>query len=230
MAVDLNSLKSIRKFAKEFLETKLPINVLMCNAGIMLVPQGKTDDGFESHIGVNHIGHQALVTLLLDRIKQSQPARVIITAAMSYVCSDIHWDDINWEKNTYKKWVAYSQSKTANIMFANYLNALFKKEGVKAVANSLHPGIFSSNLGRHAKREDFKEIKETLPGPQPRHKSIPQGAATQVMLAVHPDYETVGGQYFSDCQPEPLKKTYVTDLENCAKLFSVTEKLIASKQ
>ena len=83
----------------------------------MACPYSKTVDGFESQFGVNHLGHCLLTTLLLPELKAGKPARVVVVSSVAHRRGDINYEDINWEKN-YNKWLAYGQSKTANILFA----------------------------------------------------------------------------------------------------------------
>ncbi len=131
-AVDLGSLKSIRSFVKSYIDACLPLHVLICNAGIMAVPEKKmTEDGFESQIGVNHFGHFALFSGLIQVLKASgnflEPARVVVLSSMAHYIfvpeSGVDFDNINFEnEGSYSPFLAYGNSKLANVLFAKELN------------------------------------------------------------------------------------------------------------
>jgi len=97
MKLDLNSLQSVREFAKQFQAKNLPLHILINNAGVMWVPYGKTQDGFEMHFGVNHLGHFLLTNLLLDKLKQSR-GRIVNVSSGAQSQGKIPFDDLNWEK------------------------------------------------------------------------------------------------------------------------------------
>ncbi|CAF5007257.1 unnamed protein product, partial [Rotaria sp. Silwood1] len=165
MELDLTSLQSVRNFVKQFQGRKLPINILICNAGIMACPYSKTVDGFESQFGVNHLAHFLLTTSLLPELKAGKPSRIVVVSSLANKRAGINWNDINWEKN-YDKWLAYAQSKTANILFAKQLDKLYASEGIHAY--SLHPGGIMTNLQKDVSIEEqramgwFKEDGTTV--------------------------------------------------------------------
>ena len=153
MELDLTSLQSVRNFVDRFRATKLPIHVLICissirsplssltriinsafdlgNAGIMACPYAKTMDGFESQFAVNRLAHFLLVRSLVPELEAGRPSRVVVVSSVANTFSGIHWKDIHWE-TTYDKWLAYGQSKTAHILFANQLNKLYASQGIQA--------------------------------------------------------------------------------------------------
>jgi len=131
MSLDLNDLKSVREFAAAFKAKNLPLHILICNAGIMALKERTlTAQKFEAQFGVNHVAHHLLVNLLLDVVKKSAPARIVVLSSGAHQRGNIVWDDIQSEKK-YDKWLAYAQSKTANILFAKHLNSLLAKENAK---------------------------------------------------------------------------------------------------
>lgn len=149
MELDLGSLDSVRRFAAEFKEKHNRLDGLVNNAGIMGPKFGKTKDGFESQFGVNHLGHFLLTELLLDLLKASAPARVVILSSVEHAGSkrrpvEIHLEDLSYERRTYNRREAYGQSKLANVLHAKELAR--RLEGSDVAVFSVHPGWARSNL------------------------------------------------------------------------------------
>ena len=144
--LDLASFESIRKFAKEVLSEESRIDILINNAGVMYRPFGKTEDGFETQFGVNHLGHFLLTNLLLDKIKKAPEGRIIVVSSMGHaLTSKLDLDTINSEEH-YSLYDAYHKSKLANVLFTK---ALAKRlTGTNVTANSLHPGAVDTELSR----------------------------------------------------------------------------------
>ncbi|XP_073344990.1 retinol dehydrogenase 12-like [Pagrus major] len=194
LKLDLSDSKSIREFAEAINKDEPKLDILINNAGVMVCPYGKTADGFEMQIGVNHFGHFLLTYLLIDLIKKSAPARIITVSSMAHSWGSINLEDINSEKS-YDKSKAYSQSKLANVLFSHTLAK--KLEGTGVTTYSLHPGVVQTDLWRH------------LSGPQqfvmkmvsPFTKNSVQGAQTTIYCAVEPSLENQTGGYYSDCAP-----------------------------
>ena len=145
--LDLASFKSIKKFAKEVLSEESRIDILINNAGVMYCPFGKTEDGFETQFGVNHLGHFLLTNLLLDKIKQAPEGRIIVVSSIGHtLTSKLDLDTINSEAH-YSPYDAYHKSKLSNVLFTK---ALAKRlTGTNVTANSLHPGAVDTDLPRH---------------------------------------------------------------------------------
>lgn len=152
-ALDLGDLASVRAFASSFLADHDRLSLLINNAGVMNTPPGKTKDGFETQIGVNHLGHFLLTSLLLDRLKQSAPARVVNVSSCFHDRAQgregkIVLDDLHFERRAYDGWEAYAQSKLANVLHAKALAKRLEGAGVTAV--SVHPGWVRTRLIRHS--------------------------------------------------------------------------------
>jgi NAD(P)-dependent dehydrogenase (short-subunit alcohol dehydrogenase family) len=227
LPLDLNSLESVRKFADSFKSMKLPLHILILNAGIMCIPQRTlTKEGFESQLGVNHIAHHLLTTLLLDVVKSSSPSRIVVLSSAAHRRSPIIWDDMNSAKS-YDRWKAYGQSKTANILFAKQLQANLVSESKtkesKVDVFAVHPGAIPTALGRSMPSEDEKAMR-SMPF---RWKTIPQGAATTVVAAISPSLQGKGGIYMADCN-EFTPLAHAADMEQAARLWAETEKMIAT--
>jgi NAD(P)-dependent dehydrogenase (short-subunit alcohol dehydrogenase family) len=141
-ALDLASLASIREFATSVDE---PIDVLVNNAGVMAVPLRRTADGFESQFGTNHLGHFALTGLLLDRVRE----RVVTVSSSAHWLGRVDLDDPNWDRKRYRRWVAYGQSKLANLMFTYELARRLTAAGSPVTSQAAHPGYASTNLQSH---------------------------------------------------------------------------------
>ena len=150
--LDLASLSSVRQAAAHLLVSTPRLNLLINNAGTMATPFGHTADGFETQFGTNHLGHFLLTTLLMPALLAAAPARVVALSSIGHRRSDVHLDDLNYQRREYEKWAAYGQSKTANALFAVGLTQRFGAQGV--AANSVHPGGIMTNLQRFLPREE----------------------------------------------------------------------------
>jgi NAD(P)-dependent dehydrogenase (short-subunit alcohol dehydrogenase family) len=137
--LDLADLGSVHAFAES---TEGPVDLLVDNAGIMAVPEQRTTDGFELQIGTNHLGHFALTNLLLPQITD----RVVVVSSDLHRSGKIDLDDLNWERRSYKPWVAYSQSKLANLLFVLELERRLTAAGSAVRATAAHPGYAATNL------------------------------------------------------------------------------------
>ncbi|MFI2840385.1 oxidoreductase [Mycolicibacterium sp. PDY-3] len=136
--LDLQSLASVREFA----DGTEAVDVLINNAGIMAVPYARTEDGFESQIGTNHLGHFALTNLLLPKITD----RVVTVSSVMHLLGVISLKDLNWRARPYSAWLAYGQSKLANLLFTTELQRLLSAAGSPVRAVAAHPGYSATNL------------------------------------------------------------------------------------
>ena len=148
--LDLASLDSVRKFTAKILEEEPQIDILINNAGIHSPHISHTKDGFERHMGVNHLGHFLLTNLLLDRLKKGPSARIVNVSSLLYKkCKTFEFDKMNSDDPTRvgtRKNIAYNQSKLANILFTR---ALAKRlVGTNVTVNVLHPGVIGTELAR----------------------------------------------------------------------------------
>jgi NAD(P)-dependent dehydrogenase (short-subunit alcohol dehydrogenase family) len=200
--MDLASLASVRKAAEDLLKRAKPFDVIIANAGVMACPQGKTQDGFETQFGTNHLGHFVFVNRLVPLLKSG--ARVVTLSSAGHQISDVDIEDPNFEHTTYQPFTAYGRSKTANILYALALDSRLKGRGVRAT--SLHPGGIQTELGRHMTPELVEQMMARVnrgakPGQAPafRFKSVPQGSATSVWSGFVAPADAVGGRYCEDC-------------------------------
>ena len=137
--LDLTDLRTVRAFADGW---HGDIDVLINNAGVMAVPEGRTADGFETQIGTNHLGHFALTGLLLPHVTD----RVVNLASGAHRMGKIDLSDLNWERRTYRRWPAYGQSKLANLLFTFELQRRLAGAGSPVRAVAAHPGYASTEL------------------------------------------------------------------------------------
>ncbi|TFV61044.1 SDR family NAD(P)-dependent oxidoreductase [Mycobacterium sp. PS03-16] len=143
--LDLQDLASVREFAAGVDK----VDVLVNNAGIMAVPYAQTVDGFESQIGTNHLGHFALTNLLLPVITD----RVVTVSSFMHVLGRINLTDLNWKARPYSAWLAYGQSKLANLLFTSELQRRLRRAGSPVRALAAHPGYSHTNLQGHSGRK-----------------------------------------------------------------------------
>ncbi|XP_062037342.1 retinol dehydrogenase 12 [Lepus europaeus] len=195
--LDLSDTKSIRAFAEGFLAEEKQLHILINNAGVMLCPQSKTADGFETHLGVNHLGHFLLTHLLLERLKESAPARVVNLASVAHYVGKIRFHDLQGEKY-YCSVSAYCQSKLANVLFTRELAK--RLQGTRVTTYAVHPGIVSSELVRHSFLLCLLWRLFSV-----FVKSAREGAQTSLHCALAEGLEPLSGKYFSDC-----KRTWVS--------------------
>ena len=146
--LDLASLDSIREFAEKILEEEPQIDILINNAGVMIIPERRlTKDGLEMQFGTNHLGHFLLTNLLLDRIKEAPSARIVNVSSMAYRFGSIDFQNLNSERS-YSRFSAYNNSKLANILFTRSLAK--RLQGTNVTANALHPGGIRTGLQQHS--------------------------------------------------------------------------------
>ncbi|KAM9553351.1 retinol dehydrogenase 12-like isoform 1-T1 [Salvelinus alpinus] len=217
--LDLSNTKSIREFAETINKEETKLNILINNAGVMMCPYGKTADGFEMQIGVNHNGHFLFTHLLIDLIKRSTPARIINVSSLAHFWGTINLDDINSEKG-YDKKKAYSQSKLANVLFTRSLAK--RLQGTAVTAYSLHPGVVQTDLWRHLNAPQAAIMKMI----SPFIKTSVQGAQTTIYCAVAPELETESGGCYRDCAPANCSRSASDDV-TAQKLWELSCRMLS---
>ena len=156
--LDLSSLASVRSFAASFLEDYDRLDVLINNAGVMACPYSKTADGFEIQFGTNHLGHFALTGLLMPLLKKTSNAKIVAVSSMAHTSGNLDFNDLNWEKRTYKTWNAYGDSKISNLYFAYELARKLQKDGNNPRVTAAHPGYTATDLQRHSSLFGFLNL------------------------------------------------------------------------
>lgn len=203
-----------------------PLHLLINNAGIMACPEARTPEGWELQFATNHLGHFALAQGLHPALAEAGGARIVTVSSSGHMLSPVIFDDLHFAFRRYDPWLAYGQSKTANILFAVGATARWARDGI--TANALDPGAIPTNLQRH--------VGGKLATPPELQKTPAQGAATTLLLSTSPALEGVGGRYFADCQEAELVTQrrpdfsgvapYALDLANADRLWRVSQELL----
>ena len=221
VACDLANLQSVTLAVESIRALNIPIQCIIANAGIMALPTLHQVHGYEIQFFTNHVGHFHFVTGLVDSLTDNGRVVVLSSRAHAYARKyGMELDNLSGEHD-YNDWRMYGRSKLANILFAKSLNKRF--EGSNRRANSVHPGVIKTNLGRHVLDREgmYERIQRTIP-----LKNVPQGTSTQLLVATHPLLEGIGGHYFSDCQiAETIPQG--EDESLAEELWGVTETIIA---
>ncbi|GAA1087926.1 MULTISPECIES: SDR family NAD(P)-dependent oxidoreductase [Streptomyces violaceusniger group] len=204
-----------------------PLHILVNNAGVMACPERHTPQGWEWQFATNHMGHFALATGLHGALAAGA-ARIVALSSTGHQRSPVVFDDIHFAFRPYDPWLAYAQSKTANVLFAVEATRRWAADGI--TANALMPGAIRTNLQRHVGGSSGQVAPDQL-------KSVEQGAATSVLLATSSLLDGVGGRYFDDCNEAEVvdRRTgtlhgvarYAVDPENARRLWTVSEALLA---
>ena len=148
IALDLNSLKSVRKFADTYSKKHERLDLLINNAGIMMPPYTLSEDGFESQLATNYLGHFALTGLLLPLLAKTPQSRVVSLSSLAHRWVGFRFDDPHFKRG-YSKRSAYGQSKLACLMFSFELDRRLRKAGIASLSVAAHPGVSATNLAQH---------------------------------------------------------------------------------
>jgi NAD(P)-dependent dehydrogenase (short-subunit alcohol dehydrogenase family) len=206
-----------------------PLHVLVNNAGIMASPLMRTAQGWEMQFATNHLGHFGLATGLHPSLAAAGGARVVSVSSTAHLRSPVVFDDIHFNERDYEPWLAYGQSKTANVLFAVEATRQWTGDGI--TVNAVMPGGIRTNLQRYVTDEDLDRMRRQAgDGKGATWKTPEQGAATSVLVATSPLLDGVGGRYFEDCnEAEPNEAgtrrgvtAYALDPEAAARLWQVS--------
>jgi retinol dehydrogenase-14 len=216
---DLSSQSQVRRLATEVLQTYPRLDVLVNNVGGYWNTRHVTPDGLERTFALNHLAPFLLTNLLLDRLTQSAPARVVTVASNAHTTGQIDFDDLQGERS-YSGSRAYSQSKLGNVLFTYELAR--RLAASSATANALHPGVVRTSFGAG----DPGVVQRLfVPFVRPFLKTPEQGAATSIHLASSPDLEQVSGRYFANSKPKRSSKASY-DEAAAARLWQVSAELV----
>lgn len=225
MELDLSSLASIKSFAKAYSEKHAGLDILINNAGVMIPPYSKTEDGFEIQFGTNHLGHFALTGLLLPMLLKSDSGRIVTVSSVAHRNGKINFDDLSWDKRGYKAGRAYGDSKIANLYFTSELARMLKDTQVTVAA--AHPGWTRTNLQKNSK---FWSSLNPVFSQKPPMGALPTLRAATDESVSNDDYYGPGGfleikGYPKKVNSNPLSK----DKQIAKKLWDVSEELTGIK-
>lgn len=234
IAIDLMDLSSVRSFAESFKEKYNRLDILMNNAGIMMNPYTVTNDGFESQMGTNHLGHFALTGMLIELIKDTPNSRVVTVSSLAHKQWKINFDDFLFENGKgYNSMKAYSHSKLANLLFTYQLQRLFKENNINSIAVAAHPGASYTNLGRFLEGKLMARLLKPL-----IVKVLPSsasGALPQIRAASDPNVN--GGDYYGPAgfmefagSPVLVRSSKTShSINDAQRLWEISEKLTGVK-
>lgn len=231
LAVELADLTSVRACAKAYLEHEdWPLHCLVANAALYS-PNGThplSPEGIEMHFATNHLGHHLLVSLLMERLRASAPARVVVLgsglhAGMPGVPpATIDFDDLAYRKPKYDGTQAYARSKLANVLFAYELDRREKKNGIRA--NVVSPKVVPATVAQYQKGMQRFMMKYVMPL-LPFSRTPEQAAENTVFAATNASLEDVGGLYLED--QKPLRSSEASyDEAVAARLWKVSDALV----
>ncbi len=216
---DMSSQAAVRRLADEVLQRLSRIDVLVNNVGGYWNTRHVTADGLERTFALNHLAPFLLTHLLLDRLRQSAPARVVTVSSNAQAMGRIDFDDLQSERS-YSGARAYNQSKLANVMFTYELARRLGR--LVVTANALHPGVVSTSFGAE---DPGRAQRMLIPFMRRFMKSPAQGAATSIHLACAPELEQVTGRYFANGKPKrSSKRSY--DEAAAARLWQESADLV----
>ncbi|WFE67151.1 SDR family NAD(P)-dependent oxidoreductase [Micromonospora sp. WMMD714] len=209
-----------------------PLHLLVNNAGVMASPERRTAEGWELQFATNYLGHFALATGLHRALAAADGARIVSVSSAAHLRSEVVFDDIHFRQRPYDPWLAYGQSKTANVLFAVEASRRWADDGI--LSNALMPGAIHTNLQRHVSAEELERMRAASGGGAASWKTVEQGAATSVLVATSPLLDGIGGRYFEDCQQaaphQPGTRTgvadYALDPAAAERLWTVSEQTL----
>ncbi|WP_379132612.1 SDR family oxidoreductase [Paenibacillus sp. sgz500958] len=190
MLCDLSSIEDIRRFAEEFTVKYPVLDVLVNNAGVVSVKRQLTQDGFELDLGVNHLGHFLLTSLLLESLEKAEQGRIVVVASGAYKIGAMHYDDPTLLKG-YNPAKAYARSKLANILFTKELAARLR--GTRVTVNCVHPGAVGTSIGVNRETGFGQSVLKLL---SLFFLTPEKGADTAIYLATAPELSGITGQYY----------------------------------
>lgn len=231
-SLDLASLASVRAFAERFRAAHQRLDLLLNNAGVMALPYRTTADGFEMQLGTNHLGHFALTGLLIDRLLTADAARIVNVSSNAHKFGRLNFDDLQSQKS-YRKWLAYGQSKLANLLFTHELQRRLAAAGSGTIAVACHPGYAATNLPMVGPRMSGSGLMEKITqlGNRLVAQSAAMGALPTLYAATAPD--VTGGDYIGPSGmgeirglPKKVGSTKrARDTESAQRLWQESERL-----
>ncbi len=229
--LDLSSLDSIRAFVDAFTAKYDRLDLLLNNAGLMAPPRSETADGFETQMGVNHLGHFALTGLLLPTLLATPGSRVVTVSSMAHLMGSIDFDDLQ-SKQSYSRYAVYGNSKLANVLFARELQRRLAAAGADTISLVAHPGLASTNLQTATAEASGSKMEGGVYDVMMNvmAQSSEMGSLPQLYAATAPDVQ--GGEFYGPDgfyirgYPTKIKGSAASnDMNTAARLWDVSEEL-----
>lgn len=219
--LDLASLASVRSCAADLLNRLEHIHVLDLNAGGVLSRRTETEDGFETQFQANHLGHFLFSQLLLNRLQQSAPARIVVLSSWGHTQArgGLDFNDLQWRARPYRGSFVYSATKLMNLYFTFELARRLAE--TRVTVNALHPGFVASGF---AMSGDTKWLRMGIMASRPFARSPQKGAATAIWLAASEEVRGVTGKYFVNCR-EKTPSAAARDPGAALRLWEMSEEL-----
>jgi len=240
-ALDLASLAAVRRFAEAWMARHAALDILVNNAGVMACPERRSADGHELQFAVNFLGHLALARALRPALERAagargEAARVVSVSSIAHRRAGVDFEDPDFLRRPYEKWVAYGQSKTACALLALALTEHWCARGV--VCNALNPGGAMTGLMRHLSEAEMRAAGwlDDEGRPPARWRSAAQCAATATWAATAPELANSGGRYFEECadalpwraeQPMQGVLPHARSLPDALRLWEMAERMAA---
>ncbi|CAH1791871.1 unnamed protein product [Owenia fusiformis] len=222
--LDLASLASVRKFAEGIITEEKHLDILVNNAAVFGCPKSSTEDGFENHFAVNHLGPFLLTNLLLDLLKSSAPSRVVIVSSGLAKRGKVEFDNLNGERDYTKR---YPNTKLMNNLFARELHHVLNGESKEVKSgvgvHCLHPGVVNTSLGRYMIPYYLKPL--AIPLMYLLLKTPTEGCQTTLYCSIAEELDNVSGCYYGNCKQEPWGEAS-NDMAVARKLWEHSEKLV----
>ena len=224
--LDLSSLASIRRFSELLITDRIAVNGLMNNAGLMALDESRTEDGFETQIGVNHFGHFALTGLLLPVLLQTPNSRIVNVSSMGHRPGKVHLDDLMCDRRRYSRWGAYFQSKLANLLFTAELERRLRSAQVTTIALAAHPGTARTELGKTGSSATNVVMRRLTPV---LVRTGIEGCESQVRAMIDP--EATGQQFYGPrfhmfgAPKLEVPSRRARNAEDARRLWEISEKL-----
>ncbi len=221
---ELSDLNSVNACAETVKGMKVPLDALICNAGILGLPERQTIRGIEKQFFINYLAHFHLTMGLMSALEAAPQGRIVMVSSRAYRWTydeGVRLNDLSGEK-LYTPRGAYGQSKLAQALFVREFQR--RHPGSKVTANAIHPGVIWTNIGRHLPW--YTRLGALLFG-WTFMKDVPQGAATQCYVATNPKLAKVSGHFFNDCNPLEPTEAYWKNAELSRKLYNESLRLTA---
>tara|TARA_Y100000589_G_scaffold329873_1_gene377797 strand:+ start:1821 stop:2672 length:852 start_codon:yes stop_codon:yes gene_type:complete len=219
---DLSSQKDIKIASDSYIDKNISLDILLNNAGLINFKRKETIDGFEETFAINHLAYFSLTNLLLDKIKESNSARIVnVSSAAHQFVKRMNFDDIQSEKS-YRPFKVYGYTKLANILFTKKLSSIL--ENTKVTVNCVHPGVVGTSFGQNNSNNLNKVLSFIA---RPFMITPEKGAETSIYLCSSPDVSNISGQYFYNCKVTKTSK-WAQSKEDADRLWELSKEMVRS--